>query len=428
MPFILVSTGSLSSLLLLAKHELSNFSESMCLSVLACALIFMVYSSTGKRALAGNAGLAAWGLLTGLISLQGNSEQLIVLSLLIPSMVVIFPPALVSFLLVTSYLGNNLHRKPDRNFSWSLRREQVVVFTGLIFLCLNFLVILVEFDSPAYGYIALGLLLVAALTGFFKTFARKIVDKKNDYTQIQILDSHIDAICLNEVLQKIKKHIADPQRQNLMHIITADSLAVLRSNEDDFFKTVMKRAELVIPDGAGIIWAADFLGQPLPERIPGVSLVTDIASLSTKQKFKLFFLGGKPGIAQKAAENLRNQFSDLEIVGIRHGYFVEGSAEEDEIMQQICQSKADVVFVALGVPRQERFISKFRLTKHKAVALGVGGSFDVISQTLPRAPEWMQRFAIEWLFRLWLEPFRINRIAKIPAFVLRVLRYKWNQS
>jgi N-acetylglucosaminyldiphosphoundecaprenol N-acetyl-beta-D-mannosaminyltransferase len=190
----------------------------------------------------------------------------------------------------------------------------------------------------------------------------------------------------------------------------------------------MRRAELVVPDGAGIVWASDFLGCPLPGRVPGVALVDQLCSMAEKNGLRIYFLGGKPGIAEKAVEKMRQKYPQLPVAGFAHGYFKAESSEEEQIMRQIIEAKTDILLVALGVPGQEWFISRFRLTGHKCVAVGVGGSFDVISETLPRAPGWMQQFGIEWLFRLWLEPFRIGRIAKIPAFVLQVFRYKWNRE
>jgi N-acetylglucosaminyldiphosphoundecaprenol N-acetyl-beta-D-mannosaminyltransferase len=428
MPFILTATSSLASLVVLTGKDHAPESIAICWAILACTIVFMAYSSTGRRVLTGNAGLAVWSFLLGLLSFFESSGRLIWLGLLLPSMVVLFPLALVSFVLVASYLGNSLHKRHNRNFAWTLKREQLVVFTGLIFLCLNFLGILVDFKAPAYGYLALGLLLIAALTGFFRTFMRKPGEEFGSPSRVKVLNQEIDAVTPEDVLDKISDHISAAQKCDLLHIITADSLAILRSLEDDRFQTVMQRAELVIPDGAGIIWAADFLGNPLPARVPGIALVSQVCKLSSEKGFKLFFLGGKPGIAQKAVNKLCEDIPDLQIVGVEHGYFKGESAEEDAIMQKIAKSGADILFVALGVPRQEWFINRFRMLKHKAVAIGVGGSFDVISRTLPRAPEWMQRFAIEWLFRLWLEPFRFGRIAKIPAFVLQVLRYKWNEK
>lgn len=430
MPFILTATSSLTMLVFLSQNSHSAESILLTWSVLSCAIVFLLHSSTGKRALTGSSGLLASGFLLSTISVFENSGKLMLFGLFLPSMVILFPTALISFVIVASYFGNRLHdqSKPARLFNWSLEREKMVVFSGLIFLCLNFLGILVEFKAPLYGYLALFTLLIAALTGFFRTFARKEANAFEPKENIEILGVKIAPVTPDEVIARIYNHITDKSDRGMLHVVTADSLALLRNLEEERFKNVLSRAELVIPDGAGIVWASDFIGTPLPARVPGVALVSSLCQHCEENGFKVFFLGGKPGILEQAVKKIQEKSPDLKIAGIRHGYFQPESAEEDAIMEQIVTSEADVVFVALGVPRQEWFISRFRPAAGKCVAIGVGGSFDVISETLPRAPIWMQRFAIEWLFRLWLEPFRIGRILKIPLFVLQILRYKWNRE
>lgn len=428
MPFILTATSSLTILVFFTQSPHSSESFLLASSVLSCSIAFLLYSSTGRRTLIGSSGLLVTGFILSLISFFENSGKLILFGLLLPSMVIMFPIALISFVLVASYFGNRLHSESrhERFYKWSLEREKMVVFSGLIFLCLNFLGLLVEVKAPTYGYLALFLLLLASLTGFFRTFARKEIENYKLPEKIEILGVQIAPVTPQEVVTKICDRIKNKQANGMMHVITADSLALLRSLEEERFKNVMARAELVIPDGAGIVWASDFLGTPLPSRVPGVALVSEICQCCEKNGFKIFFLGGKPGMAEKAIGKLKEKFPELCVAGVRHGYFQAESSEEDMIMEEIITSNADVLLVALGVPRQEWFISRFRASAARCVAIGVGGSFDVISETLPRAPIWMQRFAIEWLFRLWLEPFRFGRMLKIPVFVLNVLRDKWN--
>ncbi len=428
MPFILVATSSLTSLLFFSQNDRALESVMLTWAILAWAIVFLLYSSTGNRVLTGSSGLACVAFALGTVSYLENSGRLMLFAMLIPSMVILFPVALISAVLIFSYFGNRLHdpSRHDRHFNWTLKRESTVVFSGLIFFCLNFLGLLVELRAPWYGYLALFVLLIASLGGFFKTFARRDAAENFCASQVRILDRMVDAVTPADVLARVKEFLVDSDPKKLMHIITADSLALLRCLEEERFAAVMERAELVVPDGAGIVWASDFLGCPLPGRVPGVALVGELARMSAENGYRVFLLGGKPGIAQKAADKLIEQNPTLSLAGIEHGYFKAESAEEDAIIAKIAASRAQIVLVALGVPRQEWFISRLRLASHKCVAVGVGGSFDVISETLPRAPVWMQRFGIEWLFRLWLEPFRFGRIAKIPAFVLQVLRYKWN--
>ncbi|GAB4278777.1 MAG: hypothetical protein Kow0029_22320 [Candidatus Rifleibacteriota bacterium] len=430
MPFVLSATSSLTMAVYFSQKPHSAESFLLTLAVLACSIFFLVYSSGKKRILTGNGGLLVTGFLLSLVSLAENSGKLIFIAVLLPSMVIFFPFALISLMLIFSYFGNKLHLSPahERSYKWSLERERLVVFSGLVFLCLNFLLLLVEVKAPVFGYLALFILLIASMIAFFKAFARKEAQEFPESAEIEILGVKIAALKPEEVVNKISRQCQNHQATGLYHVITADSLALLRSIKDKRFKNVISRAELVIPDGAGIVWASDFLGTPLPARVPGVALVVDLCRMCARENLKVFFLGGKPGIAKKAADKILKKYPQLQIAGIRDGYFRPESSEEDDLIKEINESKADILFVALGVPRQEWFISRMRPAIRKCVAIGVGGSFDVISETLPRAPEWMQRFGLEWLFRLWLEPFRIGRILKIPAFVLQVLRSKMNRN
>ena len=243
---------------------------------------------------------------------------------------------------------------------------------------------------------------------------------------IEILGNRINAVQPSDVLEIIDQHVASSDN-GLLHIITADSLAMVRTTREPDFKKLMDAAELVVPDGAGIIWASKILGIPLPGRVPGVALVSQICENSVKNNQKIFFIGSKPGIATKAAESIKER-TKANIVGVEHGYFSSNSEDENAMLQKIADSKADVVFVALGVPRQEEFITKLRKYMNHGVAVGVGGSFDVISGNLPRAPQWMQKCGLEWLFRLYLEPKRFRRMLDLPVFVQKIIHYRLHRQ
>ncbi len=428
MPFVLLSMSSLAQFIFFATGNHSQTAAFFNAAILVASLLLLAYSISGQRVLIGSSGIFAAGFLLAAVSQLEGSGNLILFGLFIPSMVIFFPFALISAMIVASYFGNRLHKPGaalERQWSWSLHREKTVVFSGLIFLCLNFFGLLVLVEAPAFGYFALFLLLVSSLFGFARTFARRVESNATVPARIEILDIFIDAVLPTQVIDCIAGYLG-AKPGNLMHIITADSLALVRAGEEQRFRSVMQRAEMVVPDGAGIVWASDFIGTPLPGRVPGVALVSQICERACQEGWKLFFIGGKPGIAAQAAQILKQNYS-IEICGIEHGYFAQDSEEEDAVLRKIATARPDIVFVALGVPRQEWFISKLRTCLNHGVAIGVGGSFDVISQTLPRAPLWMQQCGIEWLFRLWLEPSRFMRMLKIPVFVLQILRHKWNQ-
>jgi N-acetylglucosaminyldiphosphoundecaprenol N-acetyl-beta-D-mannosaminyltransferase len=429
MPYILLATSTLTQFILFTRLQNNEVASVFNLALLIASIMLLVSAAGKKRYLIGNSGIFCSGFILAAISNIESSGQLLVFALFVPSMVIVFPFLLICAMIIISYFGNNLHKPADqreRRFTWNLQRERTLVFAGLIFLCLNFAGLLCRIESQPSGYFSLFLLLVASLYGFIGTFTRKADTNALAPRQIELLGIKIDAVLPDEVLDILQQNIRQPQK-GIFHVITADSLALVRAQEEEDFKQVMQRAELVVPDGAGVVWAADFSGKPLPGRVPGVALVSLICERAAREGWKIFFLGGKPQIADQAAEILCQKYS-FNIGGIQHGYFAAGSSEEDEIIKKIRDTAPDIIFVALGVPRQEWFISKLRCAMEKGIAIGIGGSFDVISQTLPRAPEWMQRCGIEWLFRLWLEPSRFGRMIKIPVFVLHVLRNKWNND
>lgn len=442
MPFILLATSALTQFIYFSQNQFTQTAVLVNLALLTSSVLMLIYSSSGRRILIGSSGVFTAGFLLAAVSLLEGSGRLLIFGLFVPSMVILFPFALISGMIIASYFGNRLHHATvsERLYSWSLRREKTVLFAGLFFMCLNFFALLVLIDAPNPTYFVLFLLFIISLFVFGATFARKDVTKdKTTASRIEILGMTVDAVLPPAVITRISAYLsatrptnadlaeidADERINSLFHIVTADSLALVRAGEDDRFKSSMRRAAMIVPDGAGVVWAADFLGTPLPGRVPGVALVSQICETAGKCGWKIFFLGGKPGIAQQAADSLQQKHS-IDICGIEHGYFKPDSAEEEAILERIACAHPDIIFVALGVPRQEFFIARLRNCLKRGVAIGVGGSFDVISQTLPRAPHWMQRFGIEWLFRLWLEPRRFMRMLGIPLFVLQILRHKWN--
>ena len=431
MPFILISTSAITHMLFMFNSSSYNIILTLIdLALATYSVATIVHGCSGYRILISNSGILASGAALGLVSLIEPTGNLILFSFFIPAMAILYPIAFISLMIVTSYFGNSLHKtnsEDKHGWRWSLNREKTINFSALIFLCLNFTGLLVILKAPIFGYLCLLALLILSMTSFIKTFARKLSIDEVKGNKIDILGTKIDAIMPQEVLKRIDDHVSN-QNSGFMHIITADSLALVRTHNDPDFKNIMDKAEMVVPDGAGIVWAADFIATPLPSRVPGVALVSDICENSrNNSNYRIFLIGSKPGIAEKASEILKEK-TNANIVGVEHGYFAKDSEDEVKMLQKIKDSKANIVFVALGVPRQEDFITKLREYSVNAVAIGVGGSFDVISGTLPRAPKWMQRFGMEWLFRLCLEPKRIYRIMEIPIFVINVMRYKLNKD
>ena len=202
-------------------------------------------------------------------------------------------------------------------------------------------------------------------------------------------------------------------------VVTADSYGLVLAQKDRELATVYREAALVTADSSGVVWGLSRQGTKV-ERVSGVDLVDRLCGLSAEHGYRVFLLGSAPGVAEQAAERLKLRHPGCNIVGTRHGYFpVEDS---DVVAQEVAESKPDVLLVAMGIPRQEKFIAQTLHTTRAKVAMGVGGSLDVYSGRVKRAPTVVQRMRMEWLWRLAQNPKKLEKVARLPRFVWLVLR------
>jgi N-acetylglucosaminyldiphosphoundecaprenol N-acetyl-beta-D-mannosaminyltransferase len=234
-----------------------------------------------------------------------------------------------------------------------------------------------------------------------------------------VLNVKIDAITMVEALIKIEKFITE-RRPRL--IATANAEMVMLAQEDNGLAGILDKADLVLPDGAGVVWAARYMGQQMPERVAGYDLVQRLLAEAAIKGYRIYFFGGAPNIADQAKLTAENNYPGVSIVGTRNGYFTEN--DEPEIIADICDSQPDILLVALGIPKQEKWLAAHIQQLKVPVAIGVGGTFDVMAGVVQRAPLWMQRTSLEWLFRLLRQPTRFVRMLALPRFVLRVMSSK----
>ncbi len=205
-------------------------------------------------------------------------------------------------------------------------------------------------------------------------------------------------------------------------VVTADASGLAQAQADGEHLEIIRNAALVTPDSVGVMWAAKRKGQPIIERVSGVEIVERVCALSADKGYRIYFLGAAPGTAELAAEKLRLKYPGCNIVGVRHGYF---PAESDALVAgEVAEAKPDFLFVAMGIPRQEKFIVSTMDIIKAPVAIGVGGSFDVFSGRTKRAPVAFQKLKIEWLWRLLSNPKKIAKVKNLPRFVLLVLKDK----
>jgi N-acetylglucosaminyldiphosphoundecaprenol N-acetyl-beta-D-mannosaminyltransferase len=213
----------------------------------------------------------------------------------------------------------------------------------------------------------------------------------------------------------------------LHQIATVNPEFVMTAQRDAEFCRVLESADLCIPDGVGLLWAARRLGQPLPERVAGSDLVYEIARLAAEQQWRLYLLGAAEGVAEEAGAILQDKYPGLTIAGCYAGS--PDPTENQAIVGRINDSQAQIVYVAYGAPRQDKWIDRNRQSMPAVrLAIGVGGSLDFITGRAKRPPEWAQRAGVEWLVRLALEPWRWRRMMALPRFALKVIQDRGSQD
>lgn len=204
-------------------------------------------------------------------------------------------------------------------------------------------------------------------------------------------------------------------------IFTPNTQILLKASKDRNFLNILNNADINIPDGTGVLIAAKILGTRFRERVSGIDMGEALIALAARAGYSIFFLGGKKGRAEKSARKFRQKYPSLKISGCHNGYFSKTGDENDTVLKIIASSDPDILFVGLGSPMQEEWILKHidSLPSVK-LAIGLGGSFDVWSENIRRAPSFMREAGLEWLWRLVLEPRRARILYDIPVFLSKI--------
>jgi N-acetylglucosaminyldiphosphoundecaprenol N-acetyl-beta-D-mannosaminyltransferase len=223
-----------------------------------------------------------------------------------------------------------------------------------------------------------------------------------------ILGVKVSRINIQEALDVVRQCVVS-SGQN--YIVTPNPEFIVRAQKDEIFRNILNNAVIAIPDGFGLMLASKFLKRPLGQRITGVDFIWQVAGMAEQKKYSIYLYGAKKGIAKKTAEKLKNEFPNIKIVGAESGYGENGELSDAQVAEDIKQKSPDILLVALGAPKQEKWIAEHlpNLPGVK-VAMGVGGAFDYISGSVKRAPVFIRKIGLEWLYRLIIQPWRIKRI------------------
>jgi N-acetylglucosaminyldiphosphoundecaprenol N-acetyl-beta-D-mannosaminyltransferase len=243
----------------------------------------------------------------------------------------------------------------------------------------------------------------------------------NTFPRVNIFGVPISKMNMNETVSYLTDAIENRFPQ---HVITANPIMVMAAIENPDYLSMMKQAELIVPDGTGVVWAANYVGEPVAERVTGFDLVHELLKVGEKRSWKVYFLGTSTEIIEAAASKLKSMYPGIQIVGCRNGYFNE--EQDAEVIQTIVQAVPDLLLVGRNAATQEPWIAKYKHQLQVPVMMGVGGSFDVLAGKLKRAPKLFQKMGMEWLYRLLQEPWRYKRMLVLPKFALKVIREREN--
>lgn len=242
--------------------------------------------------------------------------------------------------------------------------------------------------------------------------------RKDDLSRVNILGIRIDRVDQAQSSKIITKAV---DTRIKLRIITANPELIYKAEKDEALRDMINSADLIVPDGVGVVWAARILGKDLIERVTGIDLATRILEAGSRNKWRIFLLGSKPGIAEKAAVEQSKEYPGI-IFASHHGFF--SKEEEPAVVRMIQEFSPDILLTGLGAPKQEYWNKE-----HDGLALvvmGVGGTIDVFAGEVKRAPRFFREFGLEWLYRLISEPSRIKRQVVLPLYLLRVIRQRFD--
>jgi N-acetylglucosaminyldiphosphoundecaprenol N-acetyl-beta-D-mannosaminyltransferase len=235
-------------------------------------------------------------------------------------------------------------------------------------------------------------------------------------TQARILGVRVDCLDMTQALNRIEQFAGSGR---LHHVATVNPEFVMRAQNDREFARVLEGADLCLPDGTGVVWAARRAGCSIRGPVAGVDLVEPLAAICARRGWRMFLLGAPTGVAEELAARLGAAYPGLAVAGHAGG---PDPSHDAETLRMIDEHAPDVLLVAYGAPAQELWIDRLRSRLRVSVAIGVGGAFDFLTGRVTRAPAWMRRAGLEWLYRLAHQPWRVRRMAVLPVYAMRVLR------
>lgn len=234
--------------------------------------------------------------------------------------------------------------------------------------------------------------------------------------KVDILGVKFDETTEKEMLATLYERLHTGEKT---FIVTANPEIVMYAQDDASYRELINQADYVVPDGIGVVYASRYQREALPERVPGFDLMLGLLEIANRTQKRVYLLGGTEAVIEKTVAYVAQNYPDLIIAGYHHGYIDPADPTYREVVKA---TSPDIVLVAMGFPRQEQWAHQYLAEVEDGIAMGVGGSFDVLAGATKRAPDWIQRLNIEWLYRLMRQPSRWGRMLAIPKFMWKIIR------
>ena len=238
--------------------------------------------------------------------------------------------------------------------------------------------------------------------------------------RINIMGVEFDSLTLSEAVERAETLIAE---RSAAYVVTPNPEIVMTCWDNPDAMEAVQNADLVLPDGVGVVYGAKILGTPLKGKLPGIDFATELMRRLAKRGGRVYLLGAKPGIAELAGERMQEQFPGLIVCGTHDGYF----QEDAPVIEEINALQPDLLLVCLGAPKQELWMHRNRPLLKVGLMAGLGGSLDVFAGTVKRAPVFFQKLGMEWFYRLLKEPWRFKRMMKLPKFLFACIGKKFRR-
>lgn len=233
--------------------------------------------------------------------------------------------------------------------------------------------------------------------------------------KVDVMGVRFDNVTMDEAISTAKVLLSG---DGPSYVVTPNSEIVYEAMADEGLRDLLNSADLVLPDGAGVVLGSKILKTPLKQKVAGVDFADRLLGVLAETGGRVYLLGSKPGVAELAARKMLDQHPGLQICGVADGYF----QDEGPVIEAVNAANADVLFVCLGAPKQEKFMAAHQKDLKVQLMIGLGGSLDSFAGTVKRAPRWMIACNLEWFYRLLKEPWRFKRMLRLPKFLWAVVR------